>query len=433
MDLLNRITSADDLRFYSEGLDSGGLTRREFAFDTLDTTAHRTEEIKDTYERFLKRPPTGQELDDALDDFFDDDNPISSEGFQRDLLESNEYFNTRGGGTGDGFLDALFMDLLCRPPRDSQERQFIRQGLDLNAAADRREAARRVMDTEDYCDKLARLLFERFLRRPPASSSADRSLLANLAEKWDAGADEEDLIADLLANDAYFNNAGCIATLVKGDMPGNAFFQIALGIVPTVPGTNVNLACVTSGNDPNDANNLAHTPTVAQSPRLTITLSNGVVVIEWPVAARGFTLECTTNLTDWQAVTNRATKDSATRRVRLPLDPTRPVTIYRLTTGRPDYCLTAPGGSMTVAFNSLTGEYCLICPSATIPGGTETRQGRGKVTRTGTVVRLEDSAKRSEHDGERTSRGWRRVGDVQRQSDVLHRSRRRRLRRLRGL
>jgi hypothetical protein len=220
--------------------------------------------------------------------------------------------------------------------------------------------------------------------------------VANLAEKWDAGADEEDLIADLLANDAYFNNAGCIATLVKGDMPGNAFFQIALGIVPTVPGTNVNLACVTSGNDPNDANNLARTPTVAQSPRLTITLSNGVVVIEWPVAARGFTLECTTNLMDWQAVTNRATKDGATRRVRLPLDPTRPVTIYRLTTGRPDYCLTAPGGGTTLAFNSLTGEYCLICPSAGGSGeaaaGAGARQGRGKVTRAGTSVHLEDSA-----------------------------------------
>jgi hypothetical protein len=325
------------------------------------------------------------ELDNALDELLDEDDPISSEGFYRDLLESDEYLMNRTDGTPDGFLDAVFMDLLGRRPADNQERQDITRGLDLRNPFDRREVVRRVMDSGEYCDKLARQLFERYLRRPPSSSVDDRTLLGNLADEWDDGASEDDLIAEILASDGYFKNAGCIVTFDKGTMPGDAFFQMLLGIVPTVPGTNVNIAFVTSANDPNDANNIANTPTDVQRPRVTIIRTNGRVVIKWPSDAAGFTVERSTGVKNWMPVSAAVMDDGMSKSITLSFDASQLALFFRLSTGYFDYCVVSPSGAAEIAFNSLTGEYCARCPDAA------PRRGKGEVRRSGPVIFLEDN------------------------------------------
>jgi phospholipase C len=112
------------------------------------------------------------------------------------LIGSPEYFDNRSGATNDGFLDAVYGDLLQRPP-DSQGRQFFDQQLAMGVT--RSQVAAMIFASDEYRHDLVRGYFSRFLHR-----ATDPSGLTTFVNELGSGVTNQQVIATLVGSDEYF-------------------------------------------------------------------------------------------------------------------------------------------------------------------------------------------------------------------------------------
>ena len=115
-----------------------------------------------------------------------------------EIMGSDEYFNNRAGGTDDGFVDAVYTDLLNhRVDRSSRDQlvQGIQNGLT------RLQVARQVMDGLDYRDALVTSDDKQLLIRTPTSSE-----LGNGVQFLIGNGKNVDLQAQIAGTNDYFNN-----------------------------------------------------------------------------------------------------------------------------------------------------------------------------------------------------------------------------------
>jgi hypothetical protein len=113
------------------------------------------------------------------------------------ILSSQEYYQTRGGGTNDGFLDALFQDTLHRgvdPATRAAFDAFFALG------GSRAQAADFVFSSAEYKQILVGSYYEQFLDRP-----ADPGGLHQFTAQLLAGASDFDVMARLIGSDEYFS------------------------------------------------------------------------------------------------------------------------------------------------------------------------------------------------------------------------------------
>jgi Domain of unknown function (DUF4214) len=112
------------------------------------------------------------------------------------LAGSAEYFQTRGGGSNDGFLNAFYQDALGRQP-DSGGRAFFDQ--QLANGVSRAQVAAAILQSDEYRQDLVRSAYQRFLRRD-ADPGGLQAFVNYLAE----GGRAEVVIAALVASEEYF-------------------------------------------------------------------------------------------------------------------------------------------------------------------------------------------------------------------------------------
>jgi hypothetical protein len=110
------------------------------------------------------------------------------------LVTSQEYFVKRGGGTSQGFLNALCADALNRAPTAQELQQ-----LGPPTVIRRVQAALRIFSGLEYRQVLVRGYNQRFLNRP--ATDAEVQLDANLLMR---GANDEDVIGALVGSAEYF-------------------------------------------------------------------------------------------------------------------------------------------------------------------------------------------------------------------------------------
>src|SRR5262249_45651017 len=143
-DLLNREVDASGLTSWSSLLDKGLLGRSQLVSSIEASTEYRSDVIDGLYQHYLHRHADANGLSNfvnAMAHGFTDEQVAVA------LAGSPEYFNTRGGGTVDGFLTALYNDALNRDPDANGRAAFTAA---LNANVSRQQVATSILGSTEY-------------------------------------------------------------------------------------------------------------------------------------------------------------------------------------------------------------------------------------------------------------------------------------------
>jgi uncharacterized repeat protein (TIGR02543 family) len=176
---------------------SAGMPPKEAALGVLQSLEYRSLLIGGFYTTFLHRAPSPIELAAGLAQLVAG---ATDESLEAALLGSTEYLSSRGGGTNDGFLDALFQDLLGRAPTASErgtQRTAIENG------TPRSQIATRILTSGEARMKVIKTFFSTFLNRQPTQAELD-AYLAQLG----AGASIESVASAVLGSPEYVGKAG---------------------------------------------------------------------------------------------------------------------------------------------------------------------------------------------------------------------------------
>jgi hypothetical protein len=109
-DILHRAPDEAGLAFWTSRLDNG--SDRGFVADAIrDSEEGLGVQVNDLYLRFLDRPADAAGLAGWTNYLRDGNTNLD---LASQLLASDEYYQVQGGGTNQGFLTALYEDVLCR-------------------------------------------------------------------------------------------------------------------------------------------------------------------------------------------------------------------------------------------------------------------------------------------------------------------------------
>jgi hypothetical protein len=113
------------------------------------------------------------------------------------LIGSGEYFATRGGSTNNGWLQAVYADVLNRPIDAGGQRAWGQQ----LSRVSRTTVAGGIINSVEGTQSEVQLLYNQFLHR-----QADNNGLSNFAAALQQGGTQEQVIANIVASDEYFAN-----------------------------------------------------------------------------------------------------------------------------------------------------------------------------------------------------------------------------------
>ena len=208
-DLLGRQGEPQGMGYW-ENLLSQGTTRTAIVTGFEGSLEFRNDVTQELFQRYLHRAPDPT----ALVAFSQALITSTPEHDAAILASSVEYFNSRGGGTGNGFLTALFSDALNRPVDAASQLQF--GALNLTDPAVRAQVAAQIFGGTEYQTDLLNFpahvsqpyntgvpygFYQTYLHRNADSAG----LAANLAE-FKAGQNDAQLAAAIIASNEYFAN-----------------------------------------------------------------------------------------------------------------------------------------------------------------------------------------------------------------------------------
>jgi uncharacterized protein GlcG (DUF336 family) len=227
-DLLRRDADPAALSLYGGALGQSGLNRGGVALAIEASPEFRAAEVQGLYGVFLGRAadPAGVAAFNAV---IDAGRPV--EAFEAQLLGSPEYYRNRGGGTDDGFITALYADLLGRAA-DPGARTFLGQAL--ARGIPRTQVAAAVLASDEYRQDLVQSFYGRFLGR-----AADAGGLAAYTAFLRQGGRDEYVISALVGSDEYY----------FGLNPPSATFSSAETLSADEVGTLLQRAAAATGSD----------------------------------------------------------------------------------------------------------------------------------------------------------------------------------------
>ena len=191
-DLLHRPVDAAGLAYWTAQLGAGA-SRAQVVAGVENTDEYRQVEVDTLFETYLHRHADAGAL--AADGKF-----LAQGGGDEQLaaviIGSDEYFMQRGGGTNDGFLNALFEDALNRPIDAGAKaafEQFLAKGMT------RAQVGEIVFSSHEYhADLAGQMYLDKFGR------TADAGGQGYFANQLDHGATDEQILAVIMASDEYF-------------------------------------------------------------------------------------------------------------------------------------------------------------------------------------------------------------------------------------
>jgi uncharacterized protein GlcG (DUF336 family) len=200
-DLLHRAPDTTAQSTYGAALDQNTISRPGIALAVLGSTEYRTEEVQRICEQLLGRSATSSEVARFLADL---SGGRTIEYFEAGLLGSAEFFQAHGGNN-DGFVTALYADLLGQSVAPGT-RAFLDRVLARGTS--RIVIAAHVLASDAYHQVLVQDYYREFLGR-----SADPSGLATFTSYLDRGGRDEAVIAALLGSgELYYSIAPAGAT-----------------------------------------------------------------------------------------------------------------------------------------------------------------------------------------------------------------------------
>ena len=186
--ILNRPVDPSGQQTYNDQL-ANGVPRATVVSEILNSLEGRLQSINGLYRLYL-----GREVDQAAAiNFINNNVPL----FQvtTTIIGSQEYFN-RNGGTNDGFLTAVFRDLLGRPIDASGRDTFTTA---LQSATSRGQVAANILTSTEGAGRVVNLLFNRFLRR-----NADDGAITSFVPFFQQTRSIENVIIAIGSSDEFF-------------------------------------------------------------------------------------------------------------------------------------------------------------------------------------------------------------------------------------
>ncbi|HEV3339930.1 MAG TPA: MBG domain-containing protein, partial [Pirellulales bacterium] len=197
-DLFGRQAEVQGLDYWVTEL-AQGIPRQQVAFQMVKVASFQEfqhDTVTALYEQYLGRVPDAGGLAFWSAYLYDGG---TIEGMSQSLVSSPEYWQSRGGATVGGFLNALFRDALGRQIESAATTYF--EGL-MSKGWSAADVATAVFSSDEYHRLRVNALLEQFLNRP-----ADPAALAYFASELDDGSRDELVISQLLASDEYFAQA----------------------------------------------------------------------------------------------------------------------------------------------------------------------------------------------------------------------------------
>ncbi len=196
-DLLGREADSSGFAFWTSYLDQSG-TRKQMIGAFQTTAESRNMEVNAVYNSILHR-----DADDGGRTFFANflQRGGTVEQVERALAGSDEYFQKRGGGTNNGFLDALYQDLFNRTS-DADGRNYW-GGLLQASILNRAQVASMIVSSSEAFKFRVSATYEKYLSRP--ADSDGRDFWAGLVQQGILR--DAQLVAILCATDEYFARA----------------------------------------------------------------------------------------------------------------------------------------------------------------------------------------------------------------------------------
>jgi hypothetical protein len=192
-DILGREPDPSGLMHFAGQLDMNQASRAQVALIIETTLEARTKQVQDLYMQFLGRQadPIGLDLSTRF---------LGTGGstvkLRSTIIGSPEYFQSRAGGTNDGFLSAVYRDVLKRAA-DSVGQSLGGQAL--ASGIDHIKFAEVVFDSPEGQQDLVQNLYEQFLHRP-----ADGIGMSNSTAALQHGIHEEQISMVIFGSDEYF-------------------------------------------------------------------------------------------------------------------------------------------------------------------------------------------------------------------------------------
>jgi hypothetical protein len=168
-----------------------GAPRLDVANALLSSAEYRSLQVRDLYESLLGREP-----DTFGGSFFFHFLETNSLDEARAIIFSSDEFFINSGGSPVGFVNALFQEVLNRPPTPAERTV---ENLALEAAGSRQAVAEQVLASPEADALAVTSFFRGVLGRNPDSFG-----LGFFADRLGAGVPEEQVLADLLASDEFF-------------------------------------------------------------------------------------------------------------------------------------------------------------------------------------------------------------------------------------
>jgi hypothetical protein len=191
LDLLGRDITPAEKAPLLDFLDGGGA-RGQVAQIVLDSVEYRTKLAQSLFQQFLGRAAAQPEIDFFLGAL---QQGATVEQLIAVTVGSNEYYQNRGGGTINGFLERLYKDLLDRQIDEGSLASFTDL---LNRGASRQQVALFILVSSEYRSGQIQSFFKTFLERQAGDSEINFFIAL-----WLQGARREQIIAQIIGSPEY--------------------------------------------------------------------------------------------------------------------------------------------------------------------------------------------------------------------------------------
>jgi uncharacterized delta-60 repeat protein len=192
LDLLQRPADSAGLTFWSSSIDQG-MSRASVVAGIEASVEYHTLIVKRLYLLVLRRTVDPFGLNGFVT-FLNQGGTTSQ--LESTLLGSDEYFNRRGDGSNNGFLQVLYQDVLRRPIDPTGSGGWNQT---LNSGVPRGTVAASILASQEFDMLQVQSLYRQFLRRAP-----DAVGLPGFTNALQMGATIEQVIAGLVGSDEYF-------------------------------------------------------------------------------------------------------------------------------------------------------------------------------------------------------------------------------------
>jgi hypothetical protein len=193
LDLLNRVADPSGLQTFTSELDQKIATRGQVVGQIIASQEYHDDEIQAQYQALLHRAADPGGLAN-WESFLNHGGTVAQ--LEALILGSAEYFSIRGNSSNNGFLTAVYADVLNRAVDPAGRQTWSNQ---LSKGVPRTNVAMAILTSQESDTDIVTAMYSKYLRRSPDSGG-----LNTFVHLLENGATIEQILVDIVGSDEYF-------------------------------------------------------------------------------------------------------------------------------------------------------------------------------------------------------------------------------------